>query len=62
MAIKASEMPKYLMKIELFLKIEVSKNFFLSNLGKSNLNILKCSMMASYVKIYTRKGNKIVRF
>ena len=34
---------------------EVSKNFFL-NLGKSNLNILKCSMMASYVKIYTREG------
>ena len=35
---------------------EVSKNFFSSNLGKSNLNILKCSMMSSYVKIYTRKG------
>ena len=33
----------------------VSKTFF-SNLGKSNLNILKCNAMASYVKIYTRKG------
>ena len=33
----------------------VSKTFF-SNPGKSNLNILKCNAMASYVKIYTRKG------
>ena len=37
-------------------KNEDIKKLFL-NLGKSNLNILKCNTMASYVKIYTRKGD-----